>query len=259
MKLYNIKVRKCIFLNQVDVCVWGAHVPEAEWLYIAVAFGSIIVVLIAFFMMRIEKRSATGKSVDVPRLELERPLPFKVTRSITQTEAEEAKNKVRILSLEREILSYAIRRLYEAQAEGVINEEERDRLAEKYKEDMRRINEDISRGESVIALNELEKMQGDLLKLFSERFEELGKKVDEMRVRSGLEVIEPLVEVERERPAEAGPSGAPTAVRETRRREAAEKKPAAAPEKSGAERKIEQIMAEVEKVLARLEQMEASE
>ena len=231
--------------------------PEVEWLYMIITFGAIIVALIAIFMMRTEKKKKTEKSAEVPKLEPEGYLP-KIKRSVTHDEVEEARNKLRILSLEREILSYAIRRLYEAQAEGKISEEERDRLSEKYKEDMRRINEDLSRGESIIALNELERMQEDLLKLFNERFDELNKRIEEMRTRSGIEPIEPLETVEIEKPVTAAPSETTMPTRERKRKEISEKKPAP-PEKSEAERKVEQIMAEVEKVLARLEQMEVSE
>jgi len=232
-------------------------VSFVEWLSLSVAFVSVIVAFILVFMMRTEKARKSDEALEVAGLEQEE-LPFKIQRSVTHGEAEEAKDKLRILTLEREILSYAIRRLYEAQAEGKISEEERDRLAEKYKEDMKRINEDISRGESVIALNELEGMQADLLKLFNERFDDLNKRIEDLRKRSGMGLMEPVRPVEEEKTVPGAPPKAPTPSRERERRERTEKKPAP-PEKSEAERKVEQIMAEVEKVLARLEQMEVSE
>ena len=231
---------------------------SVEWLSGAIAFGSVIVALIAIIMMRSEKKKKSEKSAEIPKLEPEGYLRLKIKRSVTHKDMEEAKNKLRILSLEREILSYAIRRLYEAQAEGHISEQERDRLAEKYKEDMRRINEDIARGESVVALNELEGMQADLLKLFDERFDELNKRIEDLRIRSGIGMIEPAKAVEEEKTVSAAPAKAPAPAREKERKERGEKKPAP-PEKSEAERRVEQIMAEVEKVLARLEQMEVSE
>jgi len=232
-------------------------VSFTEWLSLAVAFGSIVVVLTFIFLTRSEKAKRSEKVLEVPKLELEGS-PFKIERSVTHDQAAEAKDKLRILTVEREILSYAIRRLYEAQAEGHISEKERDGLAEKYKEDMRRINEDISRGESVVALNELEGMQADLLKLFNERFDELNKRIEDLRFRSGIGPIEPTKAVEEEKRVPATVAKAPTPARERERKERGEKKPAP-PEKSEAERRVEQIMAEVEKVLARLEQMEVSE
>ncbi|MDH5439216.1 MAG: hypothetical protein OEZ48_05745 [Candidatus Bathyarchaeota archaeon] len=174
---------------------------------------------------------------------------------------EEAKDKLRVLGLEREILSYAIRHLYEAQAEGKITEEERNGLAEKYKEDMRRISEQVSRGESVIALDELEGMQEDLLKLFSERFDELSARIEDLRIRSGFEPVGPKEAAAEEKEVLVAPEELEVSegAAETKKRRRADRKKAAPTAKSEAERKVERIMAEVEKVLARLEQMEVSE
>ena len=81
-----------------------------------------------------------------------------------------------MLDLEREILGDAIRRLYEAQAEGKITEAEREKLAATYKARMTSIKESISRDENIVALHDLESMQEDLMKLFSERFGEFNLK-----------------------------------------------------------------------------------
>lgn len=230
-----------------------------EYISAAIAFGSVLVSLTVIFMMRFGKEKGSKRIVEVSKLETGGPLPLKTKRSTTYNEVEEAKNRLRIFGVEREILSYAIRRLYEAQAEGKISEEERDRMAQGYKEEMKRINEDISRGESLLALDELERMQGDLLKLFNERFEELNKRIEELRVRSGIGQVEAVEGgEEEEKPSLAETPEAPTAAEERVRKETSKKKPAP-PAKSEAERKVEQIMAEVEKVLARLEQMEVSE
>ena len=56
-------------------------------------------------------------------------LPFKLSKSVQSTTASSAKDELRMLDLEREILGDAIRRLYEAQAEGKITEHEREKLA----------------------------------------------------------------------------------------------------------------------------------
>lgn len=248
-------MKNLYFCSEYTYAIEGARVPEIELLYLFVSFLSIIVALIALYMMRTERKKRSEKLEEPP--ETESHLSFLLSKSVTQSEAEEAKNKLRILGLEKEILSYAIRRLYEAHAEGKISEEERDRLAEKYKEDTRRVNEDIAHGESIITLSELERMQDDLLKLFDARFGELNKRIEEMRTRGGITVTEPVRRVEKERPVSAEPSEVAKPSRERRRKEPGEMEPT--PEKSEAERKVEQIMTEVEKVLARLEQIEVGE
>ena len=102
--------------------------------------------------------------------------PFRVSKSVQTSTASNAKDELRMLDLEREILSDAIRRLYEAQAEGKISEAEREKLAASYKARMMSIKESISKDETIVALHDLEGMQEDLMKLFSERFGELTSK-----------------------------------------------------------------------------------
>jgi len=105
---------------------------------------------------------------------------------------------------------------------------------------MLEIKDTISKGESVVALHELETMQEDLIKLFDERFDEINEKI--ANLRSSLE-FKPVKEV-------PIPSPAPP---EKAKRKA--RKPSA-PKKTEAEKRIEEIRAEVEKVLERLGQIE---
>ncbi|MBS7632647.1 hypothetical protein KEJ15_03360 [Candidatus Bathyarchaeota archaeon] len=182
-------------------------------------------------------------------------LPFKIVKTIPKEDATQAKEELRILNLEREILSDALRRLYEAQAEGKITEEERERIAESYKSRMMGIKEAISKDESVVALHELESMQEDLLKLFSEKFGELSAKTEELRSKIDVQPIKEIT---------LAPAEAPTKEIEEKIIEDEEKTkkkrrpPQAKPSpKTEAERRIEEIRSEVEKVLDRLGQMES--
>ena len=59
-----------------------------------------------------------------PTTEAETKWRHRVEKSITFENAKDARDELRTLSLEREILSDAIRHLYEAHAEGKITEEE---------------------------------------------------------------------------------------------------------------------------------------
>ncbi|TFH24434.1 hypothetical protein E4G67_01990, partial [Candidatus Bathyarchaeota archaeon] len=144
------------------------------------ASGSVI-----FSMRRYEKKpkaaKKTQKKID-PDLEYSN-MPFKISKSVQTNMASSAKDELRMLDLERDILGDAIRRLYEAHAEGKITEQERDKLASTYKNRMSLIKESISKDEGIVALHELEGMQEDLMKLFSERFGELTSKVEELRTR----------------------------------------------------------------------------
>ena len=178
--------------------------------------------------------------------------------------ASSAKDELRILDLERDILGDAIRRLYEAHAEGKITEQEREKLAATYKNRMNTIKESISKDESIVALHELEGMQEDLMKLFSERFGELTSKVEELRTRIDVKPIREIpikmpsqapTQIEREDDEEEEEIEAPASGEEKpkKKRKPPEEKPTA---KTEAERRIESIRSEVEKVLDKLGQME---
>jgi hypothetical protein len=195
---------------------------------------------------------------------------YKLAKSIPASSAVNAKDELRMLDLEREILGDAIRRLYEAQAEGKITETERDKLAASYKQRMNTIKESITKDEGIIALHELESMQEDLMKLFSERFGELTSKVEELRGRIDVKPIREIQvkpiptqqiqmddaeeEEEEEETSEAA-ERKPTAVAVAPRkpRKPADEKPS---QKTESEKRIETIRSEVEKVLDKLGQME---
>ncbi|MEM1592168.1 MAG: hypothetical protein QXT06_04740 [Candidatus Bathyarchaeia archaeon] len=224
----------------------------------------ILGVAIACIIMLYAISRRGGRGTEAPHLEahenLEKPIsPFKVVKTISESEAKKAREELRILDLEREILSDAIRKLYEAHAEGKITEEERERLAQAYKERMKSVKEAIERDESVVALHELETMQEDLVKLFNERFEEINAKINELRSKI---LAAPIKEV---KPPAARAASGPLdkEVREEKEAKKTVKRKRKMPEEeakpvklSEAEKRIEEIRAEIEKVLERLGQME---
>jgi hypothetical protein len=252
--------------------------------WLVIALGAVAMGFIVLVMMGREKReSPTKKRLKAKRVQTVSISTQSVEKTVTNSVINEAKDKLRLLDLEREILSYAIRRLYEASAEGKITEAERDRLALKYKVDLARIKEEIERGESIVALNELEKMQEDLVKTFSERLEEMNKKIEDLRSKSGFAAQVPKetvtsetmqkpaqmeqLAVEEELQEEAGEEEEkagdlmPPAERtiEAKTKKTSKPKPSTEPEIGDAEKKVEQIVAEVDKVLKKLGRMEVEE
>jgi predicted transcriptional regulator len=221
--------------------------------------------IVIYAMRRLGKKPQPKKPqkvVDDPSLDYSTS-PFKISKSVQTSTASNAKDELRMLDLEREILSDAIRRLYEAQAEGKITEQEREKLAASYKARMMSIKESISKDETIVALHDLEGMQEDLMKLFSERFGELTSKVDELRTKIDVKPIkeipvrlpnqtpasrmEKIEDAEEEEEAEAGEE------KPKKKRKPPEERPDA---KTEAEKRIDSIRSEVEKVLDKLGQME---
>ena len=157
----------------------------SEVLPYAVAVGAIIVALIALYMMRSEKKR---KAIEEPSATKETPstLSMRGNRTVTNFDAQKSRKELSRLDVEREILSYGIRRIYEAHAEGKIDEKERDRLAQDYKARIKGIKDSINENESVVALHELEGMQEDLIKLFNSRFDEINTKISGLRINLDL-------------------------------------------------------------------------
>lgn len=237
---------------------------------IIIALVVVIVIIICamvIFTMRNRPKKPKATQKDAEAESELRNLPFRISKSVQANDASQAKDELRILDLERDILSDALRRLYEAHAEGKISEQERDRLAATYKSRMSTVKDSIAKDETIVALHELESMQEDLMKLFSERFGDISSKVDELRTRIDIKPIkeikiaipetQPSIEAEEleeeEEEEEETTEGEKAATKPKRKRKAPAEKPS---EKTQAEKRIDEIRSEVEKVLDKLGQME---
>ncbi len=227
---------------------------EDSTIIAAVALVVIIACVIIIYAMRLLRKQPEKADVQAKAEPEFKGLPFKVTKSVQTNDASQAKDELRILDLEREILSDSIRRLYEAHAEGKISEQERERLAASYKSRMKSVKESMAKDETIVALHELEGMQEDLMKLFSERFGDLNTKVEELRSKIDVQAVKEvrvkmptamLEEAEEEEEEE-----------EEKTKPKKRRKPAQPSPKSEAEKRIEEIRSEVEKVLDKLGQME---
>jgi len=228
----------------------------------AIVLAAVVAALIVYFAMR-KGRKTTEKPKQTEIEPSLKGLPFKLSKSVQYSDATSAKDELRILELEREILSDAIRRLYEAHAEGKITEQERERLAGSYKSRMTTVKESMAKDETIVALHELEGMQEDLMKLFSERFGELSSKVEELRSRIDVKTIKeipvkmPVAQIPEQVETEEEEEGEETEEEGETKTKKKKKPPAEkVSRKTEAEKRIDEIRSEVEKVLDKLGQME---
>jgi len=239
-------------------------VADSEWLqwlpYALLIGGAIATAIVLLYATRTRKtpRPKPTEPLTSPVDAWAKRFSLSTERSVSAEDAQDAKERLKMLDLEREILSSAIRRLYEAQAEGKITEEEREKVAQRYKSRMMKVRDGISKSESVVALHELESMQEDLIKLFSERFDDLGKKVEDLRTKLEIKAekeeapaLTALPELPEAETAAVAEEGREKGKRRPRKKTAAPPTP-----KTDAEKRIEEIRAEVEKVLERLGQIE---
>ncbi|MEM2915364.1 MAG: hypothetical protein QXH91_08220 [Candidatus Bathyarchaeia archaeon] len=247
-----------------------------DFFWLTLILVTIVIGIITVLVMEKGKRKeSTKKSSESSQTPKENVLPQPPKTVIPDDVVNETKETLRLLDVERTILSDAVRHLYEASAEGKITEEERDKILQKYSLDLSRIKQGIEKSESIIALSELEKVREELIKMFSEQFEEINRKIEELRVKIG-EVIqsskEPIsVEATKQPVSLESMKEEPNKLEEEKvLKPSTEKtvetkkkisKPKHVPESEvdDAEKKVEQILADVEQVLKKLSQLEVEE
>lgn len=92
-----------------------------------------------------------------------------------------------MLKLERQILGSAVTTIYESQTKGIITEAERDRLLEKYKVDLKRLEKAINENQDVVDLYDLEVEREDVIKNYKARLAEIDAKLKDLKSSSRSE------------------------------------------------------------------------
>ena len=167
---------------------------------------------------------------------------------LTAVNIEKIKSELRIMDVEKEIVGYALTRLYETEGEGKLNLKDRETLLDKYKDEMKNINKEIEKKQMIVKLTDLEKTKTDLIEMFNTKLDEISRNIEFIKSTLGIPFAEPIqTKVSTPQPIEKPPTkdkgDEPKAISKVRA-------------KSKAEEKIEAIQEEVLKVLERLEQIE---
>lgn len=189
-------------------------------------------------------------------------------RTITTDELEASKREMRTLMLERDLLSSALTKVYEAETEGQITREEREMIARRYSAQIRDFEAKLRDKELVVEVGELEGLRDELVSLFREKIQNIESRLDATRERLG-----PMRETPRPEPLRT----ARTAVNATTTAPAAtlavtspgssvsqtdelervvERKTAAKRDESEGEKRVKALRDEVMDALAKLEQID---
>jgi len=165
----------------------------------------------------------------------------------TSVEAvDRAREALKVLRLERQIIGSAVTMIYESHSKGVISQAERDRMLEKYKADLKRLEKGIEENQQVVDLHDLEEERQEVIKSFNTRLAEIDAKLRNLKSGSSAEKPEKQLSGEREgsksdhQPHKESnePNGDPV------------------PAVSDSEKRIELIREEILKAMDRLEQIE---
>jgi hypothetical protein len=175
------------------------------------------------------------------------PVPDILKKTITSTDVSKSRDRLRLASLERDIIGDALTKIYEAETRGQINDSEKNQLLQRYKTDLKRVDSEIDTHKRTVDLYELESAKEDLLKSFQEKMLEIDLKISQIR---------PTVTTTSETTAkstgalktETSPTTPPT--------NPSKEKPTKEKPKNKAEERLETIREEVLKAMERLEQIE---
>ncbi len=166
------------------------------------------------------------------------------TASVSAAELERSRREMRTTMVERDLLSSALMKLYEAESEGRITKEERELIAKRYSDQIKDLQGKLKDVELVVEVGELEKLREELVTMFREKVGNIETRLDQARER--LNVAVPQA-VKKEAPT-------PRVERGDDLERAVEKRTKS--EMSEGDRRVKELRDEVMEALTRLEQID---
>ncbi len=163
--------------------------------------------------------------------------------TISSADLERSRREMRTIMVERDLLSSAMMKLYEAETEGRITREEREMISKRYSDQIKDLQSKLKDVELVVEVGELEGLRNELVALFEGKIQNIEARLEVARQRLGPAA-----------PAPAKKEAAPKVERGTELEKVVEKR--AKPEMTEAERRRKEIMDDVMGELARLEQID---
>jgi hypothetical protein len=205
-----------------------------------------LVTLILLFRRK-KTEQEENRNIDDPIKREPFPVPDILKKTITSNDVSRSRDRLRLASLERDIIGDALTKIYEAETKGQINDTEKNQLLQRYKTDLKRVDGEIDTHKKTVDLYELESAKEDLLKSFQEKMLEIDLKISQIRptVTTTSETTTKPPE-----PPKTETSQTPPTTNLLRERPVKEKA------KNKAEERLETIREEVLKAMERLEQIE---
>ena len=165
---------------------------------------------------------------------------------------EKSRREMRALMVERDLLSSALMKVYEAETDGRITKEEREMIAKKYSDQIKELQGKLKDVELVVEVGELESLREELVTMFQEKIQNLETRLDQARERldAAAPQLQPMVAAQATVKKEAQPK----VERPPELEKVVEKK--AKPELSESEKRVKEIRNEVMEALTRLERID---
>jgi hypothetical protein len=181
-------------------------------------------------------------------------------KTVTADDLDKSKKEMRTLLLERDLLSAALTKIYEAENEGKITREEREMIAKRYSSQIRDMESKLSDKELIVEVGELEGLRDELVTLFTEKIRNIETRLDQAKERLPIAPQQPKA---MEAPITSGGARTKSAVTvsaqsgqsEDLERVVDRKSPKR--DDSEGERRVKAIRDEVMEALERLEQIDS--
>ena len=164
--------------------------------------------------------------------------------SVPSADLERSRREMRTIMVERDLLSSALMKLYEAENEGRITRDEREMISKRYSEQIKDLQSKLKDVELVVEVGELESLRNELVSLFEQKIQNIEVRLDAAKQRLGAAAPE----------AVRKEAAAPRLERGTDLERVVERR--AKPELTESERRVKEIRDEVMEALTRLEQID---
>ncbi|MDA4134948.1 MAG: hypothetical protein OK441_05215 [Thaumarchaeota archaeon] len=171
-------------------------------------------------------------------------------KTVTVDELDSSKREMRTLMLERDLLSSALNKVYEAESDGQITRDERELIARKYSSQIREFEAKLRDKELIVEVGELERLRDELVSLFREKIQNIESRLDQAKER-----LQPVREEVRPEPVRAARVASPLSQTEDLERVVERKAPVRKDDSEG-EKRVKALRDEVMDALAELEQID---
>jgi|GEM_PF-348535 len=185
-------------------------------------------------------------------------------KTVTADDLERSRREMRTLLLERDLLSAALTKVYEAENEGKITRDEREMIAKRYSTQIRDMESKLSDKELIVEVGELEGLRDELMTLFREKIQNIESRLDQAKERlpsvtqqqaKGMEAS--MTPGARSKAAAAVVATASSQSSQSEDLERAVERKAPKRDDTEGERRVKAIRDEVMEALERLEQIDS--
>jgi len=106
-----------------------------------------------------------------------------LNKRINISEMEKARRDLNSVILEKDLISGALTRVYEAEVNGKINRTEREELSSRYKKRLKEVEEKLGDAEITIEVGELERLRDELMNLFERKMHQIDNRLHDASIK----------------------------------------------------------------------------